>query len=1077
MKKSISIILAFSIILSLFVFPAVAETDSKLVYKSDFTDTCPSYTTQVKNYNIEGINYNFSILNYGSNGNGNVAIDYVDFGGKKAMRIRANGDKANVAVTPLKADGSPIVLEEGKTYTVKATIIPVRVVINDYQRFLTEAYVRQDGKSDNSTPYTNYASVAENKWYVPGAIKQRSAAVYTDGVKAYYMLCDSTNTQNMLASHAALYTSNAVAFSSVNSVGLNAQTVYDNQGAEITTVTYGYKSGGGNTFNINQTVNTLCLSESAADDTENDFDDLNDWGITKTADGLYKYNIESTEVTYTNHLAISVPGTNANGYIKVENGVEPIDTPITVGTEQYCKIYNEYYITDIEVYVEEEAEEEEPPVDDYVSEDEVDTNVYYKFDFSAQCPAYTSSVTETYTGLGGYYASVNQSSSATTVVDYVEYNGKYAMRIRTNGGSGNIVVTPRKNDAENTPIKLKSGNNYIVNYNLVVSRYGTSGTARLLSEPYVISNGTIETNAPYPNPSISESEWYKPGTQSGVTGSKSRVYRSAAWYLGAPYINETAKTPTVYYIQADPANAGIVASYAGLYVAPMIKQVSGYTAFGLDLQKVYNNNGAEVTSTLGYSADLKSGNSMVVKQKVNALPRSEAPSNDTENDFDDLNDWNVLSENGYYKYKKNGSTDSYYTDHFGISLPAWDNTTQYIKVEGDVEPLNDSQVITVGGVKYCLAYNEYFITDLSVTGGDIITCEIDYNGGHPYKIATEAPATKEFYKHSIFETMSAHRDGCKFLGWYLDKEMTVTAEGKPVEENNKYYAKWLMYGDCDSDFIVDTTDLAKMKLFLAGAGDVDAGADCDDSDGIDTTDLAKLKLYLANAGSLGPKSDDWRTHPEDYKLLAFTFDDVPSYTTAINNNTRTIIDAFVKYDGKATLFVTGTGIRQRGKELVEYGLSQGFELGNHTSTHADLTDLSREETLKEITDLNDLVKEEFGYDLKWLRTGGISYNEYLWDIMTELNMPAFRGGCPIYDYKETCTADEVKGIVLDYAKDGMIYLMHGFSSASAGCLEETLGILYEQGYRFVTISEYFEMRGITDITTTRFITDLSQVAD
>lgn len=809
-------------------------------------------------------------------------------------------------------------------------------------------------------------------------------------------------------------------------------------------------------------------NENAAEDTENDFDDLNDWGITKLQNGLYNYKIDNTDVTYTNHLALSFPAVAENAYIKVDSGVEPVSETVTIGGESYCKIYNEFIVTELEVYVnvDEVEDEEEPPVDDYVSEDEVDTNVYYKFDFSAQCPAYTSSVTETYSGLGRNYASINQ-KNATTVVDYVEYNGKYAMRIRTNGGSGNIVITPRKNDAENTPIKLKPGNNYRVNYNLVVSRYGTTGTARFLTEPYVIANGTIETSAPYPNPKLPESAWYKPGTSS-------TLYRSAAWYLGAPVSNEI---PTVYYIQADRQNNGIVASYASLYVSPLVKQVSGYSGCGLTLQKAYSSSGEEITSTVGYSSTIGSTNEIIVRQQINALPTGEDKAFDTKNDFDDLADWNVSKENGYYKYKKNGNDDFHYTDHLGISVPAFANTTQYIKVEGDVEPLNDSQVITVGGVKYCLAYNEYFITDLTVTGGDIITCDIDYNGGHPYKIATEAPATKEFYKHSIFETMSAHRDGCKFLGWYLDKEMTVTAEGKPVEENNKYYAKWLMYGDCDSDFIVDTTDLAKMKLFLAGAGDVDAGADCDDSDGIDTTDLAKLKLYLANAGSLGPKSDDWRTHPEDYKLLAFTFDDVPSYTTAINNNTRTIIDAFVKYDGKATLFVTGTGIRKRGKELVEYGLSQGFELGNHTSTHATLTDLSREETLKEITDLNDLVKEEFGYDLKWLRTGGISYNEYLWDIMTELNMPAFRGGCPIYDYEETCTADEVKGIVLDYAKDGMIYLMHGFSSASAGCLEETLGILYEQGYRFVTISEYFEMRGITDITTTRFITDLSQVAD
>ena len=56
------------------------------------------------------------------------------------------------------------------------------------------------------------------------------------------------------------------------------------------------------------------------------------------------------------------------------------------------------------------------------------------------------------------------------------------------------------------------------------------------------------------------------------------------------------------------------------------------------------------------------------------------------------------------------------------------------------------------------------------------------------------------------------------------------------------------FGDVDGSGKTDTTDLAKLKLFLAGAID-DTGIypDIDESGKADTTDLAKLKLYLAGA--------------------------------------------------------------------------------------------------------------------------------------------------------------------------------------------------------------------------------------
>ena len=91
-------------------------------------------------------------------------------------------------------------------------------------------------------------------------------------------------------------------------------------------------------------------------------------------------------------------------------------------------------------------------------------------------------------------------------------------------------------------------------------------------------------------------------------------------------------------------------------------------------------------------------------------------------------------------------------------------------------------------------------------------------------------------------------DGNVFEVWYAahGNEVTVYVAGA-------YTSQSFIYGDCNGDGEINTTDLAALKLKLAGSGEVGPGADCNADGEINTTDLAALKLNLAGSGVLGPQ--------------------------------------------------------------------------------------------------------------------------------------------------------------------------------------------------------------------------------
>ncbi len=214
--------------------------------------------------------------------------------------------------------------------------------------------------------------------------------------------------------------------------------------------------------------------------------------------------------------------------------------------------------------------------------------------------------------------------------------------------------------------------------------------------------------------------------------------------------------------------------------------------------------------------------------------------------------------------------------------------------------------------------------------------------------------------------------------------------------------------------------------------------------------------------------DDWKTHPEDFKLIALTYDDAPSFSNITDNPTVRIINAINRYDGRGTLFVVGGTLLSNGNSLLRYAVQNGFELGNHTHSHQSVStseigkNWTALENYEDFARCQELVKKQLGVDMKFLRPAGVHANDALYEAAENLGLPCVSGNSiqAVSDYRSDTTPEMIVERVLNNAFDGAIILLHGNNNRTAEATERLCEILYNDGYRFCTVSELFELKGV-----------------
>ena len=163
----------------------------------------------------------------------------------------------------------------------------------------------------------------------------------------------------------------------------------------------------------------------------------------------------------------------------------------------------------------------------------------------------------------------------------------------------------------------------------------------------------------------------------------------------------------------------------------------------------------------------------------------------------------------------------------------------------------------------------------------------------------------------------------------------------------------------------------------------------------------------------------WQT--TNNKIL-LTFDDGPNPGTS-----EKILNTLSELKIKALHFCVGENLH-RYKDLVNKILNEGHTIGNHTYHHKTLTSLSNKESLEEVNSVNELMKNNFDYELKYFRPPFGKINFKTKKLMNETGMKCVMWNLITYDYKNDIK--RVKFSIDNFLRNNSIIVLHDNNKSS-----------------------------------------------
>jgi peptidoglycan/xylan/chitin deacetylase (PgdA/CDA1 family) len=190
-------------------------------------------------------------------------------------------------------------------------------------------------------------------------------------------------------------------------------------------------------------------------------------------------------------------------------------------------------------------------------------------------------------------------------------------------------------------------------------------------------------------------------------------------------------------------------------------------------------------------------------------------------------------------------------------------------------------------------------------------------------------------------------------------------------------------------------------------------------------------------------------------VIALTFDDGPKPGV-----TELLVNVLRQEAIPATFFMIGRHVAEY-PGLAKLVADAGFEIENHTYTHANLTLLSRQSVERELLKTIAAVQSATGRRMHYFRPPGGNLNSEVTKVAAEWGLTPCMWTVTA-DSLEYGNGDQLVDYVLKYARPGGIIILHNGRMTTVEALPRIIAGLRQRGYTFATVDQLAQRKLAVD---------------
>ncbi len=186
----------------------------------------------------------------------------------------------------------------------------------------------------------------------------------------------------------------------------------------------------------------------------------------------------------------------------------------------------------------------------------------------------------------------------------------------------------------------------------------------------------------------------------------------------------------------------------------------------------------------------------------------------------------------------------------------------------------------------------------------------------------------------------------------------------------------------------------------------------------------------------------------DEKKIAISFDAAWGA-----DDTDELLRILEENDVKTTFFMCGYWVEDYPEEVKKIA-EAGHDLGNHSSTHPHMSQLSKEQIKQELMETEEKVKSLTGVDMDLFRPPFGEYNNNVIEAAEECGYYTVQWDVDSLDWKEYGVESEINQVLNHkHLGNGSIILFHNDAKYTPQALDAIIKGLKEKGYEIVPVSE------------------------